>query len=85
MADSGWNKLNDQQRAWIMEAGKFVQQENAKISAAAEEKVLADLKAAGIHVVDVPDKAPWVAACQATIKANTASQAELYKQLVDMQ
>ena len=85
VADTGWNKLNDQQRAWIMEAGKFVQQENAKISAAAEEKVLADLKAAGIHVVDVADKAPWVAACQNTIKANTASQAELYKQLVDMQ
>ena len=85
VADSGWNKLNDQQRAWIMEAGKFVQQENAKISAAAEEKVLADLKAAGIHVIDVADKAPWVAACQNTIKANTASQAELYKQLVDMQ
>lgn len=85
VADSGWNKLNDQQRAWIMEAGKFVQQENAKISAAAEQKVLDDLKAAGIHVVDVTDKAPWVEACQNTIKANTASQAELYKQLVDMQ
>ena len=68
-----------------MEAGKFVQKENEKIAAAAEEKVLKDLKAAGIHVIDVADKAPWVAACQNTIKSNTASQAELYKQLVDMQ
>ncbi len=85
VADSGWNKLNDQQRGWLMEAGKFVQKENEKIAAAAEEKVLKDLKAAGIHVIDVADKAPWVAACQNTIKSNTASQAELYKQLVDMQ
>ena len=85
IADSGWNKLNDQQRAWIMEAGKFVQQENAKISAAKEEAVLAQLKSEGIHVIDVADKAPWVAACQNTIKSNTASQAELYKKLVDMQ
>ena len=85
VADSGWNKLNDQQRGWLMEPGKFVQKENEKIAAAAEEKVLKDLKAAGIHVIDVADKAPWVAACQNTIKSNTASQAELYKQLVDMQ
>ncbi|MCR5347555.1 MAG: TRAP transporter substrate-binding protein [Fretibacterium sp.] len=85
VADTGWNKLNDKQRGWLMEAGKYVQQENAKISAAAEEKVLDELKAAGIHVIEVPDKTPWVEACQNTIKANTASQAELYKQLVDMQ
>ncbi|MCR4817884.1 MAG: TRAP transporter substrate-binding protein [Fretibacterium sp.] len=84
VADTGWNKLNDKQRGWLMEAGKYVQQENAKISAAAEEKVLGELKAAGIHVIDVPDKAPWVEACQNTIKSNTSSQAELYKQLVDM-
>ncbi|MBQ3450529.1 MAG: TRAP transporter substrate-binding protein [Synergistaceae bacterium] len=85
IADSGWNKLNDQQKAWIMEAGKFVQQENAKISEAAEQKVLNELKAAGIHVVDVPNKAEWVEACQPTIKANTSSQADLYKKIVDLQ
>ena len=85
IADSGWNKLNDQQKAWIMEAGKFVQQENAKISEAAEQKVLNELKAAGIHVVDVPNKAEWVEACQNTIKTYTSSQADLYKKIVDLQ
>lgn len=85
VSDSGWNKLNDQQKAWVLEAGKFVQQENAKISAAAENKVLDELKAAGIHVVDVEDKSEWVEACQNTIKNNTASQAELYKKIVDLQ
>lgn len=85
IADTGWAKLNDQQRAWIMEAGKFVQQENARISEAAEQKVLDELKAAGIHVIEVPDKAEWVEACQNTIKTYTSSQADLYKKIVDLQ
>ena len=85
VADSGWNKLDDQQKQWIMEAGKFVQQENAKISAEAEAKVLEQLKASGIHVIDVENKAEWVEACQNTIQANTKSQAELYKKIVDLQ
>lgn len=85
VADSGWAKLNDQQRAWIMEAGKLVQAENEKYSAEAEQKVLDDLKAAGVHVVEVENKAEWVEACQNTIKANTSSQAEIYKKVVDLQ
>ena len=85
IADTGWNKLNDQQKAWIMEAGKYVQDFNAKLSAGEEAKVLELLKQDGVNVVDVPDKSEWVKACQPTIQANTSSQAELYKQLVDMQ
>ncbi|MBQ8693016.1 MAG: TRAP transporter substrate-binding protein [Synergistaceae bacterium] len=85
IADSGWAKLNDQQKAWIIEAGKFVQQENAKISEAAEAKVLEQLKAGGTNVIEVENKAEWVEACQDTIKANTARQAELYQKLVDLQ
>ena len=85
IADTGWNKLNDQQRAWIMEAGKYVQDFNAKLSAGEEAKVLELLKKDGVNVVEVPDKSEWVKACQPTIQANTSSQAELYKQLVDMQ
>ncbi|MBQ9628474.1 MAG: hypothetical protein IJR43_04355, partial [Synergistaceae bacterium] len=84
-ADSGWAKLTDQQRAWIMEAGKIVQKANQEYSAAAEEKVINELKAAGVHVVDVENKAEWVEACQPTIKANTSSQADLYKKIVDLQ
>ncbi|MBQ9595427.1 MAG: TRAP transporter substrate-binding protein, partial [Synergistaceae bacterium] len=85
IADTGWNKLNDQQKAWIMEAGKYVQDFNAKLSAGEEAKVLELLKQDGVNIVDVPDKSEWVKACQPTIQANTSSQAELYKQLVDMQ
>ncbi len=85
ITDTAWNKLNDQQRAWVMEAGKYASQENAKNSQAAEDKVLEELRAGGTHVIDVPNKAEWVEACQETIKANTASNPDLYKQIVDMQ
>lgn len=85
VADSGWNKLNDQQKAWVMEAAKYTQEQNAKISAAAEAKVLDDLRAGGIHVVEVNNKAEWVDACQNTIKTYTSSQADLYKKIVDLQ
>ena len=85
IADSGWNKLSEQQREWVMEAGKYASQENAKISEAAEKKVLDELRAGGTHVVEVENKAEWVAACQETIKSNTSSQATLYQQIVDLQ
>ena len=85
VADTGWRKLNDQQKAWIMEAAKYTQQENAKISEAAEAKVLEALRAGGTHIVEVNDKSEWVAACQDTIKRNTSSQAALYQKIVDLQ
>ncbi len=85
VADTGWRKLNDQQKAWIMEAAKYTQQENAKISEAAEAKVLEALRTGGTHIVEVNDKSEWVAACQDTIKRNTSSQAALYQKIVDLQ
>ena len=68
-----------------MEAGKYAQDFNAKLSAGEEAKVLELLKKDGVNIVDVPDKTEWVKACQPTIQANTKSQAELYKKIVDLQ
>ena len=85
IADTGWNKLNDEQRGWLMEAGKYAQEFNKNLSAGEEAKVLELLKKDGVHIIEVPDKAPWVEACQPTIKEFTSSQADLYKTIVDMQ
>ena len=85
VTDSGWAKLNEEQQGWIMEAGKATQDFNASLSAEAEAKVLEQLKADGVNVVEVTDKAAWAEACKTTIEANTADQADLYKQIVDMQ
>lgn len=84
ITDNGWNKLSEQQQAWVMEAGKFAQDANALASAGKEAEVLAALKAEGVTVIEVPDKTPWVEACQNTIQANTKDQAELYQKLLDL-
>ena len=85
ITDMGWEKLNEQQQAWIMEAAKLTQDYNAQIVQAAEDEVLEALKAEGCTIVEIPDKAPWVAACQEIITQNTSDQAELYATLVGLQ
>ena len=85
ITDMGWEKLNEQQQAWIMEAAKLTQEYNAQIVQAAEDDVLAALKAEGCTIVDITDKAPWVAACEEVITQNTSDQAELYATLVGLQ
>ena len=85
ITDMGWAKLTEQQQAWIMEAGKLTQEYNAQIVQAAEDDVLEALKTEGCNIVEVADKAPWVAACQDVITSNTSDQAELYATLVGLQ
>ena len=85
ITDNAWDKLTAEQQDAIYEAGKLTQEFNANLSAGEEEKVLEILKSEGVTVIEVEDKAPWVAACQDVIKANTAAYADLYQQLVNMQ
>ena len=85
ITDMAWAKLTQEQQAAIMEAGKLTQAYNAELSAGEEAKVLELLKADGVHIIEVEDKAPWVEACKETIEKNTADQAELYQQIVNMQ
>lgn len=85
ITDMAWAKLTEEQQAAIMEAGKLTQTYNAELSAGEEAKVLELLKTEGVHIIEVEDKAPWVEACKGTIEKNTADQAELYQQIVNMQ
>ena len=85
ITDMAWAKLNEEQQNAIMEAGKLTQASNAELSASEEAAVLEQLKAEGVHVIEVEDKSVWAEACKATIEANTADQAELYQTIVDMQ
>ncbi len=84
ITDSGWNKLTPAQQAVLYEAGKYAQDFNAQISEEAENEVLDALKAGGCNVVEVTDKAAWAEACADVISANTADQAELYQQILDL-
>lgn len=84
ITDNAWNKLTENQQACIMEAGKYAQDFNAKLSESEENKVLDELKANGCNVVEVADKAPWQEACKSVIEENTKDQAELYQKILDM-
>ena len=87
ITDAAWAKLNEQQQGWIMEAAKYASEQNAAGVQAAEDKVLEELKASGVTVIDVPDKSAWQAAVAdvAAIKSATAAYADLHQQILDMQ
>jgi len=85
ITDNAWNKLTAEQQGWIMEAAAYASQVCREKVAEIEKTTFEKLAAMGVKVIEVEDKAPWVEACQPTIKANTEKLADLYKQLVDMQ
>ena len=87
ITDAAWAKLNEQQQGWIMEAAKYASEQNAAGVQAAEDKVLEELKASGVTVIEVEDKSAWQAAVAdvAAIKNATAAYADLYQQILDMQ
>ncbi|GAU75589.1 TRAP transporter substrate-binding protein [Fusibacter sp. 3D3] len=84
ITDEAWDSLTADQQAILTEAGKYASEFNRKISEDAENKVLEELKASGVTIVDVQDKAPWQDACKDIIEKSTADNAELYQQILDM-
>ena len=84
ITDTGWNKLNEEQQGWIMEAAKYASQVCREKVGEVEAETFKQLEEDGATVIPVEDKTPWVEACQPTIKANTEKLADLYQQLVDM-
>lgn len=84
ITDEAWDKLSTEQQEIITEAGKYASEYNRKISEEAENKVLEELKAEGVNVVEVDDITPWQEACKDVISSNTADEAELYQQILDM-
>ena len=87
ITDKAWSKLNEQQQAWITEAAKYASEQNAAGVQAAEDKVLEELKASGVTVIEVEDKSAWQAAVSdvKAIQDATAAHADLYQQILEMQ
>jgi len=84
ISDKTWNELSTEQQDILVEAGKVASAFNRKISEEAENKVLEELKAEGINIVEVTDKTPWQEACKDVIEAATADNVELYQKILDM-
>ncbi|MGV8984428.1 TRAP transporter substrate-binding protein [Clostridium sp.] len=84
ITDKAWDKLTKEQQDVITEAGKAASAYNRKISEEAENKVLADLKAKKVNIVEVKDIKPWQDACKAVIDSSTKDNAALYQKILDM-
>jgi TRAP-type C4-dicarboxylate transport system substrate-binding protein len=84
ITDNAWAKLDEAQQNAIMEAGKYASEVCKQKVSEVEADTFAKLAEDGATVIPVEDKTPWVEACQKTISENTADQAELYQQILDM-
>ena len=83
ITDEAWNSMTPAQQEAMTEAGKIASEYCRSMSEEKENAVLDQLKAEGCNVVEVADITPWQEACKAVIEENTASQADLYQQLLD--
>ena len=84
ITDNAWAKLSEEQQNAIMEAGKYASSVCKDKVAEIEGETFDKLAELGCTVIPVEDKTAWVEACQNTITTNTADQAELYQQILDM-
>ena len=84
ITDNAWAKLSEDQQNAIMEAGKYASSVCKDKVAEIEGETFDKLAELGCTVIPVEDKTAWVEACQNTITTNTADQAELYQQILDM-
>ena len=84
ITDNAWAKLSEEQQNAIMEAGKYASSVCKDKVAEIEGETFDKLAELGCTVIPVEDKTAWVEACQNTIATNTADQAELYQQILDM-
>ena len=84
ITDDAWDKLTKEQQAMVTEAGKYASEYNRQISEEAEQKLIDELKAAGVKFVEVNDIKPWQDACKNVIATQSADNAELYQKLLNM-
>lgn len=85
ITDEAWNSLTAEQQGWITEAGEYASNFNRQISEEAENKVLEELKADGVNVVEVNDIKPWQDACKSVIDKAIKGNEDLYQKILDMQ
>lgn len=84
ITDAAWNKLTDAQKDCMMEAAKLAGEYNKQTVQEEEDKVLDELKAEGINVIEVADKTPWVEACKDVIAEASKGYEDLYQRIVDL-
>lgn len=84
ITDEAWDSLTKDQQDILVEAGKYASEFNRKISEEAENKVLDELKADGVKIVEVTDPSKWQNAVKDVVAENIKGQEDLYQKIVDM-
>ena len=84
ITDTAFNKLTAEQQGWVQEAATYASQVCRQVSETKEAEVLEQLKSEGVHIIEVPDKAPWVEAVQDVLKANINGEDAALEQILAM-
>ena len=84
ITDTAFNKLTAEQQGWVQEAATYASQVCRQVSETKEAEVLEQLKAEGVHIIEVPDKTPWVEAVQDVLKANINGEDAALEQILAM-
>ena len=84
ITEAAWEKLSEEQKAAIEEAGKATSAYCKELSARTEEECKARLEEKGVIFVAVPDKTPWQEACSGVIAQYTQGLEEEYQQILDL-
>jgi TRAP-type C4-dicarboxylate transport system substrate-binding protein len=84
IADYSWDKLDEQQREWLMEASRYASAVCREKVAEIEARNFELLRKEGVTVIEVDDKEPWVNACRPTIERSTGELSALYEKILAM-
>jgi len=84
ITDTAWNKLSAEQQAWVQEAATYASQKCREVSEAKENETLEALKAEGCHIIEVPDKTPWIEAVKDVVTANINGEDAAYEAILAM-
>jgi tripartite ATP-independent transporter DctP family solute receptor len=84
--ESTWNKLTEEQKSFITEAGKYASNFNAALSAENEKTCIEDMKAKGVTFIEVTNLKEWQDACAEVISEFTDKKGlgADYKAILDL-
>lgn len=85
MADYSWDKLNEEQQGWIMEASQYAMTVCREKVAEIEAQNFEILREKGVTIIDVEDKELWVSACRPITEKYSGELSETYDKIVNMQ
>lgn len=85
ISDKAWNKLSKKQRDILFEAGKIASAYCRSISETRENKCIMDLRAKGVVITEVKNKAEWEDAVNKTISTNSSIDFDFYSQVKSFQ